>query len=674
MSDKTPSAPRCAVIVGPYLTGKTTLLESILAISGAIGRKGSVNAGNTVGDFSPEARERNMTTELCVAGADYLGDSWNFIDCPGSIELVQDAYNAAMVADTVVIVCEPDPEKALTVSPLLRFLDNRGIPHMVFVNKMDGGQGSVKEMLDALQVVSERPLVLREIPIRNGDEVTGHVDLVSERAFSWEPGKPSKLIELPSEVALREQEARTELLEALADFDDGFLESLLEDTIPPSDEIYANLAKNLRSANIVPVFFGSASNDNGIRRLLKALRHETPEPALTAERLGIELGSDTVFQVFKSLTSQTGKLSLARVWSGAVEDGMTLSDNRVSGLFKMLGSKQKKLARASIGAVVGLGRLDDSPCGTVLAASGKALDFDWPEPLTPLYALAIHAEKQSDEVKLTGALARLAEEDSSFSFDQNQDTNELVIRGQGDVHLQIALSRLRNRYNLAVSSVLPRVAYRETIRKAASQHARHKKQSGGHGQFGDVHIEIKPLSRGSGFQFDNSITGGVIPKQFIPAVEAGVNEFLRCGPLGFQVVDQAVTLTDGQYHAVDSSEMAFKTASSLAMREGMPKCAPVLLEPICALTISLPSEFNPRLQRLITGRRGQILGFDAKPGWKGWDEVKAQMPQAGLSDLINELRSITLGVGSFEWQFDHLQEFTGKLADDVVAQRAKSLH
>ena len=364
-----------------------------------------------------------------------------------------------MVADTVIIVCEPDPGKALTVSPLLRFLDDRGIPHMVFVNKMDGGQGSVKEMLDALQAVSERPLVLREIPIRNGDAVAGHVDLVRERAFAWEPGKPSKLIELPADVAPREQEARTELLEALADFDDGLLESLLEDTIPPSNEIYANLTKNLRSAKIVPVFFGSASNDNGVRRLLKALRHETPEPALTAERLGIGAGSGTVVQVFKSLnTSQTGKLSLARVWSGAVEDGVSLSDNRVSGLFKMLGSKQEKVAVASVGAVVGLGRLDDVPCGAVLAASGKAPAVEWPQPLSPLYARAIHAEKQSDEVKLTGALARLAEEDPSFSFDHNPDTNELVIRGQGDVHLQIVLSRLRNLYNLVVLASLPQVA------------------------------------------------------------------------------------------------------------------------------------------------------------------------------------------------------------------------
>jgi len=240
------------------------------------------------------------------------------------------------------------------------------------------------------------------------------------------------------------------------------------------------------------------------------------------------------------------------------------------------------------------------------------------------------------------------------------------------MHLLTTIDKLKNRYNLEIDHERPQVPYKETIRKPVSQHARHKKQSGGHGEFGDVHIDIKPLPRGSGFQFDDVITGGVVPKQYIPAVESGVKEFMARGPLGFQVVDISVTLTDGQYHNVDSSDMAFRKAAQQAMREGMPNCQPVLLEPICRVSLSLPSEFTSRVQRLVAGRRGQIMGFDAKSGWAGWDEVQVQLPQSEMHDLVIELRSMTMGVGTFEWAFDHLQELMGKEADQVVAHRAQA--
>jgi elongation factor G len=287
-----------------------------------------------------------------------------------------------------------------------------------------------------------------------------------------------------------------------------------------------------------------------------------------------------------------------------------------------------------------------------------------------MFALAVHARERSDEVKLTGALARLVDEDPSLSYGHDLDTGEFLLWGQGEMQVSIALDRLRNRFNIQVAGQRPQVPYKETIRGSVSQHARHKKQSGGHGEFGDVRVEIKALPRGAGFSFSDRISGGVVPKQYIPAVEAGVREYLARGPLGFPVVDIAVTLTDGQYHTVDSSDMAFRKAAQLAMREGMPKCGPVLLEPIFHVKIAVPSEFTSRIQRLVSGRRGQILGFEAKSDWKGWDEVSVLLPQAEMHGLIIEIRSATLGVGTFEWRFDHLQELSGKLADDVVAQRA----
>lgn len=672
---KKPSGPRCAALVGPYLSGKTSLLEALLFHAGAINRKGGAKERNTVGDGQPEARARQMGTEINVATAEYLGESWTFIDCPGSIELFQETINALMVVDAAVLVCEPEIEKSLTVAPLLKFLGDNHIPHLIFINKLDTASIGIRDTLDALQGVSERPLVLREIPIREGDKVTGHVDLVSERAFRWNPNKPSDLIQMPESVLSREKEARNEMLEALADFDDTLLEQLLEDVVPSTDVIYANLTKDLQDASIVPVFFGAAEKDNGVRRLMKALRHEAPDAAVTARRLGLKLnGKDPAAQVFKTLhAGHTGKLSFARLWNGEVADGSTLAGQRVGGLFRVFGQKYEKLPKAAAGEVVALGRLEQVATGAVLTADRAQPSEGWPKPLTPLFSLAIHAERREDEVKLTGALAKLADEDPSLSFGHSPDTGELLLWGQGEMHLLVAIDRLKHRFNLAVKSSRPQVPYKETIRKSVSQHARHKKQSGGHGEFGDVHIDIKPLPRGSGFVFTETIHGGTVPRQYIPAVEAGVREYLSRGPLGFPVVDVAVTLTDGQYHSVDSSEMAFKKAAQLAMREGMPNCSPVLLEPIFQVEISVPNEFTSKIQRLVSGRRGQILGFDAKPGWKGWDTVTVQLPQAEMHDLIIELRSLTLGVGTFAWRFDHLQELTGKLADHVVHSRAQVL-
>ncbi|MEK9754406.1 MAG: elongation factor G [Rhodospirillaceae bacterium] len=671
MNSKAPSGPRVAALVGPYTCGKTSLLEAILHVAGTVPRKGTARDGNMVGDASAEAKGRHMSTDLNVASCEYLGEKWTFLDCPGSVDLTQDRLNAMMVADTVVVVCEADPDKAVTVAPILKSLEAHNIPHVIFINKMDVSSGSVRGTLEALQSVSGRPLVLREIPIRGADGITGHSDLVSERAFEWQQNSTSKLIELPEAVKDDEELARTELLESLADFDDHLLESLLEDVVPPSDEIYAALGKDLRDDLIVPVFFGSAERDSGVTRLLKALRHEAPGVSALADRLGVEIKGNMA-QVFKTVhLEHVGKLSLVRVLSGQIKDGMTLNESRVSGVNYVFGAKLEKMAGAEAGDVVSLGRMEDVLTGDVLTEAG-GVKAGWPTPLSPLFALAIHAERQGDDVRLSGALHKLTEEDPALSYGPDPDTGQFLLWGQGDMHLHIALDKMRNRFNLNLIAERPQVPYKETIRKGVSQHARHKKQSGGHGEFGDVHIDIKPLPRGSGFQFDDTITGGVVPKQYIPAVEAGVKEFMSRGPLGFPVVDVSVTLTDGQYHTVDSSDMAFRKAAQQAMREGMPACGPVLLEPIFKVTIALPNTFTSGIQRLVSGRRGQILGFDAKDGWTGWDEVKVQLPQSEMHDLIIELRSMTLGVGTFEWTFNHLQEFSGRDADNVIQERAQA--
>lgn len=670
MTGKHPLNSRAAALVGPFAGGKTSLLEALLFRAGALPRQGRVKDGTTFGDSTPEARHRQMSVEPNIAACDYLGERWTLIDCPGSVEFLQDSYNVLSVVDAAVVVVEPDPARAVMVAPLLKFLDEHAIPHLLFINKVDGNGQRLREALEALQAVSDRPLVLREVPIREGDKVVGFVDLVSERAYKYRSGQTSDLIKIPDALKDEESQARQEMLEHLADFDDHLMEELLEDVQPPTDEVYGDLSKDLAEDLIVPVFFGSADADAGITRLWKALRHEVPAPEVAAARLDIDSEGPAAARVFKTVhAAHTGKLSYARVFAGEFADNQPLGAGRISGLFVPGPGGLAKAAKAGVGEVVALGKLD-------AIATGAALGVGQPLPVTqlePLFGLALAAEKKGDDVKLTGALTKLVEEDGSYRLEQDATSSELVLWGQGEIHLQVALERLKSRFNLAVVTKKPTVPYKETIRKSTSVHGRHKKQSGGHGQFGDVHIDIRPQPRGAGFAFEDKIVGGAIPRQYIPAVQEGVVEFLRQGPLGFPVVDVAVSLNDGSFHAVDSSDMAFKTAARIAMAEGLPQCEPVLLEPILKVEVSVPSEYTSKAQRIISGRRGQILGYDAKAGWPGWDAVSAYLPQAEMGDLIVELRSLTMGVGTFLWAFDHLQELVGRPADKVVEERKSAL-
>ena len=418
----------------------------------------------------------------------------------------------------------------------------------------------------------------------------------------------------------------------------------------------------------MPIFLGAAELMRGVERLLKALRHEIPDPAVAAERAGATGGN--IAQILKTYhTQHGGKLSVARVWSGTISDGMTLNGQRLSGLSNMVGHDLKKLSSAAAGEIVALGRLDDCATGDTLSDSNvEALARA--EQLPPVYSLAITAARRDDEVKMSTALSKLTDEDPGLIVDHDADLGELLLRGQGDIHLKLNVERMKSKYALEVTSARPSIPYREAISKSIQQHGRHKKQSGGHGQFGDVHLEIKPLPRGSGFEFVDKIVGGAVPKTYIPAVEAGVVGYLKRGPLGFQVVDVQVTLYDGQFHAVDSSEIAFKTAGQIAMREGMPNCGPVLLEPILQVDVAVPSEFTPKVNGMVSSRRGQILGFEMREGWQGWDVTSAQIPQSEMHDFIIELRSVTLGVGSFTSKFDHLQQLSGRGADEVINARS----
>ncbi|NCS33176.1 MAG: elongation factor G [Microcystis aeruginosa G11-01] len=663
---------RNVALVGPYSSGKTSLLESLLFVTGAITRKGKISDRNTVSDSSTQARDRQISVEVSVAHSQYQDLNFTFLDCPGSIEFASETYNALVGAGAAIIVCEPVVDRVLTLAPLLKFLDDWEIPHLIFINKMDRCNSHFNEVLQALKSVSSRPLVPQQYPIRQNNEIIGFIDLINEQAYHYHANSPADPVPLPDHLKEEEQIARQEMLETIAEFDDHLLEELLEDINPSREEILQDLKQELGSDQIVPVFLGMAERDYGVRHLLTALVEEAPAPTITANRRGLDPSADgdAVVQILKTyFTPQGGRLSLARVWQGTLSDGMTLNGVRIGGIYRLMGQQQQPLQQAQAGEIVALGRLEGIATGDVVSSGSQKPDLPKGLQLKPVFALAIAAANRKDEVKLSSALTKLIEEDPSLYWEQHGDTKEVILWGQGEIHLQVALDRLARKYNLPMTTHLPQVPYKETIKTSTKSHGRYKHQTGGHGAFGDVYLDIKPLARGEGFHFHESIVGGVVPKQYIPGVETGVREYLGHGPLGFPVVDIDVTLTDGSYHSVDSSEQAFKQAARLAMTEGLPKCHPVLLEPILSVTVLAPSEYTAKVLQLISGKRGQIQGFEASEEWKGWDQVTAYLPQAEMHDFIVELRSLTMGVGFFQWDEDHLQEVPDKLRDAVLAMQ-----
>jgi elongation factor G len=676
------AGPRCIAIVGPFQSGKTTLLESILERTGAIERAGRVSTGNTVGDSSAEARAHAMSVEPNVATVTFLGETMTVLDCPGSVEFQHDMRAIAPVCDAAIVVCEADDRKIPALEIVLRELEEAQIPRILFVNKVDTASRRLRETVAALQKASRTPLLLRQIPIWKDGTAVGFIDLALERAFVYREHAPSDLVELPQDELPREKEARFSMLERLADHDDALMEDLISEVEPPQDRVFEDLRSEMCDGKVVPVLIGSAERGNGVTRLLKAIRHEAPALDDTRARLGVAASGAPVAQVVKTLhTAHGGKLSIARVLRGGFKEGDTVvgsrgAEARIAGVVALTGSQSARIPDAKEGATVGFARLEGIATGDAFA-TGKArpdaiVSIAPPEPV---YAMAVKVKDRKDDVRLSSAITKIIEEDPALALETRPEIGEMRLLGQGEMHLRMAVERLASRFQVGVETAKPRVGYAETIKGAASARGRHKKQTGGHGQFGDVVIEVQGLPRGEGFVFHDKITGGVVPRQYIPSVETGVRDFVKKGPLGFPVVDIAVRLTDGSYHTVDSSDAAFQSAAKLAMAEALPKAKPVLLEPILSVEIAIPSEALSKATGLVTARRGQILGYDARPGFDGWEVLNAMIPESEIGDLIVELRSATAGVGTFSTKFDHMAELSGRAADEVLAStKAAAAH
>jgi elongation factor G len=503
---KSANVVRAIAVVGPTGAGKTALIQALAsAASGGAG-------------ISPAAA--GQSTETNFTAIDFMGDHYALIDAPGAVDFLADADFALPAVDLAIVVADPDPDKAVLVQPFLKALEDLQIPRALFINKIDTTRGRIRDLLEALQPVSTTPLVARQIPIWENDKITGFVDLALERAYKYQQGKPSEIIDIPKDLAERETEARFHLLEQLADYDDELMEKLLSDVTPDRDTVFRDLVNEQRDGLIAPVFFGSTANGNGVRRLLKALRHDTPQPKYAAARLGLSGNGAYVAKI--SHAGQAGKLAYARVFGSALSDSdqLTLSDGssqRPGALFSVSGSQTKKVSRVPEGDIAAIGKLDPVAAGDLLGAGvPQKIGINFKKRF-PVYQLAIATKDRKDDVRLSGALQKLVDEDAGLNVVHDQATHEILLQGQGEPHLRSVLDRLKSRFNVEVATAPPSTPYKESLRGNVEVRGRHKKQTGGHGQFGDCVIQVRPLPRGEGFQFVDKITGGAIPRQWIPA-------------------------------------------------------------------------------------------------------------------------------------------------------------
>ncbi len=678
MAASTAQGIRNVAFVGPHHSGKTTLIEALLAHAGALPRKGSVVEGTATTDHDPESQSHQMSVAPSFAHLDSGGVRVNIIDCPGAVDFLEETKFALIAADAAVVVVEADPNRLGQVETIVDYLESRSMPHCFVINRVDRPGADFVSTYAALRQRFGNHVVAEQAPIGQGENFSGFVDVVGMRAYKYTDGGATAATNLPDDFGTKSHE---ELLEALADFDDHLMEEILEGQEPPLDEIETDLTSDVSSDKIIPVLVASGIRGWGVPELLQLILRQFPDAA-AAKRLDnsgkpVEPNAQgpLVAQVCKTMVHpQSGKLSVARIFAGTLNADTQLVDTsrgeskeRSGGLYGLMGKNQTAVNGAGPGSIVAIARLEHAQTGDTLCSGAKVVMPVHQLP-KPAFALALRPHDRSDEPKISQLLVRMKDEDPTLVVERAPFTDELVLRGYGEMHLTVTVERLQRKYNVKLDTHLPQVPYRETITGKTKQQGRYKHQTGGHGMFGDVHLEIEPLPRGTGFKFDEHIVGGVVPKQFFPGVEKGVREALEKGPLGgFPVVDVHVTLYDGSYHSVDSNEMSFKLAASLAMREGMPKCNPVLLEPIQRVEISVPSAYTSSVLQQISGRRGQILNYGPSDDRRGYDTIRALVPQSELPRYLTELRTATQGLGYYVAEHDHFEFAPPKVVSAVTA-------
>lgn len=564
---------------------------------------------------------------------------------------------------------EADPGRIVQTQSAIDYIESVRMPHIFVINKMDRPGADFAQTLAALQSAYGRHVVAEQLPLGSAEHFRGYIDLAEMKAYTLEGAEQP----IPSDAQDQAARMHVELLEAIADFDDHLMEELLEGVEPPLEEIERDLCTECAHDQVVPVLVAAGASGAGVVALVRAIEKWLPPPAdalqVDAEGRPIEpdAAGPVIARIIKtSIHPQSGKLSIARILSGTLKSDATLTNItkkdekvRLGGLYRLQGKKQEPLTEAGPGMIVALGRLDSVSTGDTLTSNGHKVLLPRVPVAEPVFAVAVKPKERIDEAKISQMLARIVDEDPALRLERADVTHELLLLGRGEQHVSIAVERLARKYKVEVETAAPAIPYLETITGGTEIHSRYKHQTGGHGQFGDVWLRFEPRERGAGITFDEKIVGGVVPRQFIPAVEKGVREALVHGPNGYPVTDLHVTLFDGQYHDVDSSEQSFKTAAGMGVREALPKCNPVVLEPVAHVKVIVPTAYTSTVIQQLTGKRGQILGMNPEDDRAGIDVVEAYVPAVELSRYITELRTATQGLGTYSWRHERYDPIPG---------------
>jgi elongation factor G len=685
MAHKAADRIRNVALIGHRGSGKSSLHEAMLFEAGAVNRLGSVGDGSTVSDYEPDEQEREMSIGAALASFEHDGRKINLVDTPGESSFVADAAAALRVCDAAVVVVNAVMGVEVHTERLWRRADAEGLARLVYVNMLDRERADFFRTLSSLQESFGSHVVATEIPIGSEHEVSGVIDLIDMKAFLHEGSGRGNSTEaaIPEELAAQAEEYREKLMDEVAENSDELMERYLEGEEIDHDEIVTVLKQGVTKGSIFPVTCGVATKNLGTDRLLDALVEDLPSPAMRGavpargedgEEIEIEPdeSGDLVAYVFKTVADPyTGRINLLRVYRGTMSSDSHVVNvtrgekERIGQLGSPLGKDLRNLEELGAGDIGAVAKLKETRAGDVLCSKQQKISFPPLDLPAPVMAFAYEPKSKGDEEKAAQAIRRLTEEDPTLDVHRDQQTGEQIIAGLTQVHVEVIVDRIKRRFGAEISLKPPRVPYQETIRKPAKAHGRYKKQTGGRGQFGDCHIEIAPAEGGTGLEFVNAIKGGVIPGSYIPAVEKGIREAMEHGTVaGYPVKDVSVRLYDGSHHSVDSSEMAFKIAGSMAFKKAMAEAGPALLEPIVKLTVSCPEDVVGDVIGDLNSRRGRPLGMEPKGSVT---EVKAEVPMAEVLDYAPDLRSISGGRAEFTMEFERYEEVPAHLADKVVA-------
>ncbi len=680
---------RNVAFVGHAGAGKTSVVEGLLYLSGVSDRLGKVGDNSSIMDYDPDEVRRGHSINASFAVSEWQKHKFNILDTPGNGNFIADTPGCIRVSDGVVVVIAADSGIQFYTEKVWQWADESSLQRIVFINKMDSEQASIQSILESLKKKFNAQPFLMHVPVGSADKFSGIVDLVENKYYAYEKdGKGSGTAsDIPDEVKDEVESRRAELVEAVAEADDKLIEAYLDKGELTDEEFDTGLKKGVESGQLVPVILGSALHNIGTDRLAKAIIDFLPSPDQSPSQLAKTLSGEEVIEVkpgngmFASLVFKTiadpyaGKLTLFRVYSGSVKPDTSVfnanheTDERVGQLFALQGKKQIPLPEIIAGDMGTVAKLKVTTTGDTLTTKGKGVQFDPIVFPNPVLARAMVPKTRADEEKISNSLHRLVEEDPTLKVERDAQTHELLVSGMGAEHLDVIIERLKRRFGVEVDVKPPKVPYRETIRGKTKVQGKHKKQSGGRGQFGDTWLEISPLPRGGGFEFENRIVGGAIPKTYIPAVEKGVHEAMAQGVLAhYPMVDVKVSLYDGSYHDVDSSEMAFKIAGSIGFKKGVLECKPILLEPIMTMEVIVPSEFIGDVIGDLNSKRGKILGVDANDDNQN---VRAHVAMASILNYAQELRALTSGRGIFVMEYDHYDVVPDHLTAKIIEEAKK---